>query len=138
VSRAERLQAYIDATPDRPTVGVDDCGPWVARWVEQEIGRPIGFPVYKTRAQGYALAEQAGGLAQLAGELLLAARVSSGLTPFYAAAVGDVAVIALSDRETAAIVCAGGIMAVRGERRGVTFLQPRQDTILKAWNLHGG
>lgn len=125
-TRAERLKAFIDATPLTPTIGVDDCGPWVARWIEQETGRRVEFPVYATREEGYALVREVGGLVQFVTPLL-------HLPETYAPELGDVAVIALSDRDTAVIFATDGIAAVRGERRGVFYLRPK--TVLRTWKV---
>lgn len=134
MSRAERLQAYIDATSGRPIIGTDDCGPWVMRWVSAETNENIKLPSYKTRDAGYAIARKAGGLVKLADQLFSPFAIERCWSE---PELGDVAVVKLSDRETAAIFCAGGIVALRGERSGVMFLKPKQEHILRTWSING-
>lgn len=127
MTRAQRLQAYIDAADGPPTIGVDDCAPWAARWIEQETGRQLGFARYSTRDEGYAILDAAGGLANYAAGLL------SWLPIAFAPKLGDVAILQFSDKEVAGIFANAGMVAIRGEHRGVFYMKPR--SVVRAWSL---
>lgn len=129
MTRADRLRAHIEAAAGEPVIGVDDCGPWVARWIELETGRPLAFPLYTTRDQGYDLARRAGGLVELVSPMM----VEAGLWQSGVPQLGDVGIVRLSDRDTAVIFCGNGLAAIRDERCGVRYMRPR--TILRAWSL---
>lgn len=128
--REESLRAFCEGAAEAaPVIGFDDCGPWVARWIEKETGLVLSFPAYTGRDEGYAMAAAAGGLAALVAPLMAAIGLYETCAPQF----GDVAVIALRERDTAGIVSHGGNVVIRGERRGVMFLNTRR--IVKAWAL---
>lgn len=129
--RMARLKAHVEACSGPPVIGVDDCGPWVARWIEIETGKKVDFPKYATPQEAYALAAAVGGLVNLVEPLLANIPLWRIETPVY----GDVGIIRLSDRETAAIFLDNGLAAVRGERGKVFFFHPRPASILRAWEL---
>lgn len=128
-SRSDLLRSHIEAAKGPPVIGVDDCGPWVAAWVRLVTGKDVAFPAYSTREQGHAMAAAAGGLVAFVDPLMVAAGLHETVYP----QVGDVCVIGLADRETAAIFCGSDHVIVRGELAGANFLRRRN--VLKAWSL---
>lgn len=125
----ERLRAHVAGAQGIPVIAKDDCGPWVASWIEQETQKRVNFPVYRTKEEAYALAEQAGGLVNLIVPLMASIPLWETKSPL----AGDVGVVRLSDRDTCGIFCGNDFIAIRGENRGVFYLRPK--TILKAWSL---
>lgn len=131
MSRADRLQAYIDAAAVAPELGADDCWPWVGGWIGRETGVALQMPAYRTRDEARALLERLGNMVAFAGELVRPA----GLWPAHDRdlALGDVAILRLSAGPVPAIFCRAGIFAIRGEKRGVLLL--RSHHIAGAWAL---
>lgn len=129
-NRADRLRSYIAAAKNT-VVGVDDCGPWVARWIARECDRPVCFPDYQTREEGYEIMRAAGGLTRLAQTMVAAIPLWETTSPV----LGDVGIVMLRGRETAAILCGNGVTAIRGEKLGVIYFQPRGPALIKAWAL---
>jgi hypothetical protein len=130
--RRELLREFIEASQGAPVIGVDDCGPWVAKWVGIVTGKSVQMPAYRTREEGFALADAAGGLVNLIDTLLAAI----GVMPkpeWVEANVGDIGVIAFSDREVPVIYTGMGHVALRDERMGVRYLRARH--VVKAWSL---
>ena len=127
--RAERLRAHIDAAQGAPVIGADDCGPWVASWIERETGKRLIFPPYKDSEQAYAMAAEAGGMVEFVSPMMSAI----GLWETSIPELGDVGIIRLSDRDTAAIFCGNGVVVIRDERLGSRYMQVRG--FLKAWSV---
>lgn len=129
LTRAARLQQYFDAVAAVPPVvwGESDCCSWPAKWVEREIGKAVALPRYTTQQEAHALIAAAGGLARLAAQVLAPLNLASVTTP----SLGDIGVIALSDRDMGVIFCASGHAALRKDKGGVLFIRPTK--ILAAW-----
>ena len=129
--RAARLTAYVEAAAEAPVVwGESDCSAWPARWVSQELDRPVPLPPYASRAEAHALIAGAGGLVNL----WRRAAVRLGLPETAEPQLGDVGVIRLSDRDVGGIFAHGGIVLLRTDT-GVKPLQPRPQFIVAAWSL---
>lgn len=130
MTRADLLREHVAEVAEKtPIIGIDDCAPWVAQWIEKASGRRIIVPAYMTSEEGYSTAAAAGGLVQLVEPLLAAA----GLWTTPAPVLGDVGIIRLSDRDTAVIFCSNGLALVRDERKGARYIRPAN--VLKAWAL---
>lgn len=130
MTRAERLRAYVDAAQAEPVVwGVSDCSAWPAAWVAQETGRKVPLPRYGSREDAHAIIGKAGGLVHV--WTAIAQRV--GLSTTQSPALGDVGVVALSDRDIGGIFAHDGILFVRTDAGRVIGLRPKK--ILAAWSL---
>jgi hypothetical protein len=126
-TRVDRLKAYRAAAMETvPVIGVDDCAPWVAKWIEQETGVRVGF-FYSDRQAGIAAVEQAGGLVALLDPLMKQFEETLEPKP------GDVGVVNTGTKEMAAIFCGHDHVLIRGEPKGVYHIRARG--FLKAWAL---
>lgn len=130
MTRAERLRAYVDAAQTEPLVwGKSDCSAWPAAWVAQETGRKVPLPPYGSRADAHAIIGKAGGLVNVWSAM--AQQVGLLTTP--QPVLGDVGVVALSDRDIGGIFAHDGILYVRTDAGRVIGLRPKK--ILAAWSL---
>jgi hypothetical protein len=129
VTRAQRLQAHIDAYADRPIVwGECDCSRWVGAWIEAERGEPLPLPPYAGEAEGRALMARTGGLQALWERIALRTGLPVTATP----QLGDVGLIATRAGPVGAIVATNGICALRTQA-SITYLRPR--AFLKTWTV---
>lgn len=130
MTRADRLRAYVDAAQNEPVVwGESDCSAWPARWVAQELGRPVMMPRYRSREEAHALIARAGSLFNLWRDM--AARL--GVFQTNEPKLGDVGLVAFSDRDVGGIFAHGGILLVRTDAGSISGLGPRK--IIAAWAL---
>lgn len=129
-TRAERLQAFVKASESEPVVwGTTDCCAWPAQWVKDEAGRTLALPAYKSRDEAQALIKAAGSLIAVIAPVMADAGFATTDFPV----LGDVGVIALSDRDVGVIFAEGGYAVWRGEPRGSAFIKPRN--VLAAWTI---
>lgn len=127
MTRAERLQAFVKAAEAEPIVwGKTDCCSWPAQWVKDETGRALSLPTYKSRDEAQALIRTAGSL------LAIIDPIMAGFARTDVPVLGDVGVIALSDRDVGVIFAEGGFAVWRGDR-GSAFIKPRN--VLAAWTI---
>lgn len=130
MSRDKLLREYVDAIASKvPDIGIDDCGPWVARWIEIACGISIEFPHYSTRDEGYAIAERAGGLVGLVAPLMASAGLYETATP----RLGDVGIVRFPHADVAAIFCLEGMVVLRHEVGGYKLRQ--RPNVIRAWAL---
>ena len=74
---------------------------------------------------------EAGGLVRLAQNMFVSIPLWETASPV----IGDVGIVMLRERETAVIFCGNGIVAIRGEKIGVFYFQPRDKVLITAWAL---
>lgn len=129
MTRAERLQAFVKAAENEPIVwGKTDCCSWPTQWVKEETGCALALPIYRSRDEAQALIKRAGSLLAIVDRLMAGA--GFGKTDFPV--LGDVGVVALSDRDVGVIFAEGGFAVWRGDR-GSAFIKPRK--VLAAWTI---
>ncbi len=131
--RADRLQAFIEATAGEPAVwGRDgsDCTSWPTKWVEGERGIRLPLPAYSSEEEGRALIEARGGLEPLWRGALADAGIYETSNP----QLGDVGLVRMSWGASGCIFGLAGIAFFRG-RIGVSALGPRRNTIIAAWSI---
>jgi hypothetical protein len=130
--RAERLQAYIDTVKDTSCEwGRDDCSMFAGRWIEIEREIVLSLPRYRSEDEARAMIARDGGLLAIWDRI---ARVA-GILETGAPDMGDVGLIETARFGPVGVIFAGSGMAFWRATQGLTVLQPRARTILRAWSV---
>ena len=115
-----------------PVWGADDCSAFCARWVAEECGIAPALPSYASREAAEALiAADPEGLAGL----WAAALVPVGLGETWSPAPGDVGLVRTARFGVVGMIFGVGGLAFWRASGGVTVMQPRAETIVRAWAL---
>lgn len=130
-TRAERLQAFMQRYEATPTTwGADDCSASAAKWLEEETGIRVDFPVYATQDEGLAIKRGAGGLLPIWQERLDAVRVHER---YGEPQLGDIGIIDTRlYGQIGFIALQASIIAVRRADAGWHFMGPIRKFV-KVW-----
>lgn len=134
MTRAELLQAHIDAVEGKPVVwGESDCTSWAATWVSIVTGKTVPFlGAYSSIDDAHRLIDEAGGLDVLWNRAL--AQVNIVSTP-YDPALGDIGIVDTASFGPVGVIFAHDGVALWRAETGTALLRPRRRTIIKVWAL---
>lgn len=131
-TRVERLQVYIDAVKDTACEwGRDDCSMFAGRWIEREREIDLSLPRYRGEAEARAMIAREGGIVTIWDRI---AR-ESGILETSMPELGDVGLIETARFGPVGVIFTQDGMALWRAMRGLTVLQPRTRTIIKAWSV---
>lgn len=133
MSRADRLTAFVERFKEKPAAwGEDDCSAAPARWVAEETGRVVDYPVYSSEAEALALKQEAGGLAPIWEDRL--GRVGM-FERFDEPRLGDVAIVDTRlYGEIGGIVAHGRVVLIRKDSGGWHPFGPVRQFV-KVWAM---
>lgn len=134
VTRAEGLQAFVEAAEGQPVVwGADDCTSWCAAWVKEATGFDVPMLAeYGSLQEAHQRIDEAGGLDVLWTEAL--ARVGIYSTP-YDPVLGDVGIVRTAQFGNVGVIFAADGIALWRAETGTGLLRPRRRNIVKVWHL---
>lgn len=134
MTRAEQLQAFVDAVEGRPVEwGISDCTSWCAAWVQAIAGKQVPFlGTYSTLDEAHVLIDEAGGLDVLWTQAL--SRVNIYASP-YPPLLGDVGIVNTSRLGPVGVIFAQDGIALWRADQGTALLRPRPRDIIKSWPL---
>lgn len=104
---------------------------FAGRWVEQEREIDLSLPRYRSESEARAMIARDGGLLAIWDRLARAAGIFETGVP----EMGDIGLIETARFGPVGVIFSGNGLALWRAVQGLTVLQPRARTILRAWSV---
>ncbi|MGH6862446.1 MAG: DUF6950 family protein, partial [Phyllobacterium sp.] len=131
MTRAERLQAYVEATEGRPVKwGVDDCTSWVASWICAELGVDLPRLPFASRDDAHRIIHHFGSL-----DAIWRDRLKGYANETSMPQLGDVGIVDTSRFGQVGVIFARDGHALWRAAHGTALLTPRPSSLITAWAI---